>query len=76
MSRVWSQTFPYGKSRLKNGYETGRFPGLQSGMHDLELILRAGGTMAGRVTDTDGRPWTRAEVIVLGEARPAEVRNP
>ena len=59
----------------KEGYGTGHFPGIWPGMQDLILELRAGGSIAGQVTNKGGDPLGGVSVLVESESSPGHVGN-
>lgn len=42
---------------------------------ELELVLRPGGTLEGRVTGADGGPWSGAQVVVVAMEQPTLPRT-
>ncbi len=53
----------------KNGYAFGHFQNIQANSENLELVLRKGGTIAGRVIAKSGNPVAGARIAVQGEGR-------
>jgi len=47
----------------KPGYGPAYLAGVQSGTASIELMLRAGGAIAGRVTDKNGTPLSGVTVL-------------
>jgi hypothetical protein len=60
----------------KQGYATTRFANIRPGRGDLELMIRSGGTIAGRVTGPASQPLQGVQILVLGEKEPGAIGNP
>lgn len=59
----------------KPGYGPAYLAGVQSGASNIELMLRTGGVIAGRVTGRNGTPLSGVAVLALGENGSGKVGN-
>ena len=55
---------------VKNGYGTGFFAQIPTGKENAEFVLKPGGALSGKVTDTGGKPVPNGTVHITGEVRP------